>query len=288
MTNKIKPSELPLQNTGAIYHLNLHPEELSSKVILVGDPGRVEMISAKFDTISVKKQNRELATHTGIYKEKPISVISTGMGPDNMDIVVNELDALANVNLKTMEINDAHKTLTLVRIGTCGILQKDIPVHSFIVSEFGFGLDGLLNFYSAHGISQEEVVGAFMDHTAWNDALPRPYCVAADRELLNTIGKEMVHGITATAPGFFGPQGRQVRATLQYPDLNEKIESFLFGHSKITNLEMECSALYGLSAILGHKALTCCVGIANRVSGDFSSNYHDAMNQLIEIVLDKI
>jgi len=285
---KIKASELPLQADGQIYHLNLHPEELADIVILVGDPGRVSSISEKFDTITVKRQNRELVTHTGTVNGKEVSVISTGMGPDNIDIVVNELDALANVDLKSMEIKEKHKSLTLIRIGSCGILQPDIPVHGFIASEFGLGLDGLLQFYQHDGASDEIMVEEFINFTNWHPSLPRPYCTPADTELLSRIGYDMYKGITATAPGFFGPQGRNVRASVRFPELNGKIEHFEFSGKKIANLEMECSALFGLSKILGHKALTCCVGIANRVTGEFSGNYHPAMNKLIETVLERI
>ena len=285
---KIKASELPLQTGGQIYHLNLHPEELADTVILVGDPGRVSSVSEKFDSITVKRQNRELVTHTGTINGKRISVISTGMGPDNIDIVVNELDALVNIDLKTMEIKKEHKSLTLVRIGSCGILQADIPVNSFIVSEYGLGLDGLIQFYQHENVSDETMVEQFIRFTNWHPSLPKPYCTPADRELFSRIGYDMYKGITATALGFFGPQGRNVRAKIRFPELNEKIEKFEFSGKKISNLEMECSALFGLSKILGHKALTCCVGIANRITGDFSANYHPSMNKLIETILERI
>ncbi len=285
---KIEASELPLQAGGQIYHLNLHPEELADIVILVGDPGRVSSVSEKFDSITVKRQNRELVTHTGSVNGKRISVISTGMGPDNIDIVVNELDALANIDLKNMEVKKEHKSLTLIRIGSCGILQPNIPIHGFIASEYGLGLDGVIQFYEHDGISDEIIVGKFMDFTQWDLSLPRPYCIPADQDLLTQIGHDMFKGITATAPGFFGPQGRNVRAKVRFPKLNEKIENFECSGKRINNLEMECSALLGLSKILGHKALTCCVGIANRVTGEFSGNYHPAMNKLIETILERI
>ena len=285
---KIKASELPLQTGGQIYHLNLHPEELADIIILVGDPGRVPSVSEKFDSITVKRQNRELVTHTGTVNGKGISVISTGMGPDNIDIVVNELDALANIDLKTLEVKKEHKSLTLIRIGSCGILQPDIPVLGFIASEYGLGLDGLIQFYQHDGVSDEAIVEEFINFTNWHPSLPRPYCAPADANLVSRIGYDMYKGITATAPGFFGPQGRNVRAQIRFPELNEKIENFEFAGKRINNLEMECSALFGLSKILGHKALTCCVGIANRVTGDFAGKYHPAMDKLIETVLERI
>lgn len=285
---KILSSELPLQAGGQIYHLNLHPEELGETIILVGDPGRVEHVSAKFDSIEVKRQNRELTTHTGISRGKRVSVVSTGMGTDNIDIVLTELDALANVDLKTMEIKQEKKSLNLIRIGTCGILQPDIPVNGFIAGEYGFGFDGLLQFYKHDGVSDDNIVRAFVEQTGWDETLPYPYCVPADSTLLKNIAHDMHKGITASAPGFFGPQGRQVRAPLRFPELNRKIEAFNYEGNRITNLEMECSAVYGLGRLLGHKTLTCCVGIANRVTGEFSSNYHDAIDKLIETVLSRI
>lgn len=285
---KIEASELPLQEGGQIYHLNLHPEELGDTVILVGDPGRVENVSQRFDSVSVKKQNREITTHTGCLNGKNISVISTGMGTDNIDIVVTELDALANINLKTMETHPQHRSLNLIRIGTCGILQPHIPIHGFIAAEYGFGFDGLLQFYKHDGISDEKLVEAFVQQTGWDETLPYPYCVAADSDLLSRIGHDMYLGITASAPGFFGPQGREVRAPLRFPDLNRKIEEFEYQDKRITNLEMECSAIYGLGRLLGHKTLTCCLGIANRVTKEFSSDYHKAMDRLIDTVLERL
>jgi len=285
---KIKASELPLQTDGRIYHLNLFSEEIGNVIILVGDPGRVKDVSKYFDSIDIRQQNREICTHTGFIKDKKISVISTGMGTDNIDIVLNELDALANIDLKTRELKSEHKALTIIRIGTCGILQKNIPAGSFIASEYGFGLDGLLQFYQHEGISDDGIVAAFLSQTEWNALLPTPYCIPADENLLNTIGFDMVKGITASAPGFYGPQGRKLRAKLRFPELNKKIESFHFQGNRITNLEMECSAVYGLGRMLGHKTLTCCLGIANRVNGNFLSDYHNRMNELIETVLERI
>lgn len=284
---KIAASELPEQSNGAIYHLNLHPEELADNVILVGDPGRVPMVSALFDTIEIKRQNRELFTHTGTYHGKRVSVLSTGMGTDNIDIVLNELDALANIELSTREIKKEHRTLNLVRIGTSGALQADIETGSFVAAAKGFGIDGVLQFYDHRNLSDEGLVKAFVEHTGWNDRLPYPYCTPCDPKLLNQLAHDMIQGITVSAPGFFGPQGRQVRAPLMYPELNRKIETFSYNGQTITNMEMECSAIYGLSNVLGHRALTICLIIANRVTGKFLDSYHDKIMELCETVLDR-
>lgn len=285
---KIPASELPLQPGGQIYHLGLYPDEIADHIIVVGDPGRVENISSRFDTIDFKKQNRELVTHTGTLRGKKISVLSTGMGTDNIDIVMNELDALANIDLKTLEVKKEHRTLNIVRIGTCGALQADIPVLSFVAAEYGFGFDGLMHFYKHGAGFDEEIVKAFVEHTGWGERLPYPYCAAASKELFNRIGFDMVQGITASAPGFFGPQGRHVRAELQFPDLNKRIDSFNFNGRRITNLEMETSALYGFGQLFGHNMFTACLVIANRVNHDFASDYHHEMDQLIQTVLDRI
>lgn len=288
MTKPIPASELPLQADGAIYHLNLHPEELADNVILVGDPGRVAMISAMFDTVEVRKQNRELITHTGTYQGKRISVISTGMGTDNIDIVLTELDAVANIDLKTRTVKETHRSLNLVRIGTSGALNPDLECGTFLASSFGLGIDGVLRFYETSNIIREEMVEAFVRHTGWADTLPYPYCTPASPELLNRIGHDMAQGITVSAPGFFGPQGRQVRLNLKYPELNGKIETFAYQGHAITNMEMECSAIYGLGNLLGHQPLTVCLLIANRVTGKFLDNYHDRMEELCRTVLDRI
>lgn len=285
---KIKDSELPLQPSGAVYHLNLFPDEIADNIIVVGDPNRVEKVSAHFDHIDVKRENREIFTHTGSYKGKNISVLSTGMGTDNIDIVLNELDALANIDLKTREIKTTGRSFNIVRIGTCGALQPDIPVNSFIASEAGFGFDGLLHFYDYKNISDEALVESFVAQTGWNERLPYPYCVDGDSGLMKKIGYDMIHGITASAGGFYGPQGRELRGKLKYPELNGKIEQFNYQGKRITNLEMETSALYGLSKMLGHKALTVCVAIANRVTKDFSKDYKPHVEKLIQTVLDRI
>lgn len=288
MNKQIPASELPLQADGAIYHLNLHPEELADNVILVGDPGRVEMISAMFDSVELRKQNRELITHTGTFHGKRISVISTGMGTDNIDIVLTELDALANVDLSTRTVKEEHRALNLVRIGTSGALNPNIECGSFLASAFGLGIDGMLRFYDTHDLIREDLVEAFVRHTGWYNVLPYPYCTPCSPVLLERIAHDMKQGITVSAPGFFGPQGREVRAKLKYPELNSRIETFEYQGNAITNMEMECSAIYGLGGLLGHHPLTICLIIANRVTGKFLDSYHDRMEQLCHTVLERI
>lgn len=288
MNKQIPASELPLQADGAIYHLNLHPEELADNVILVGDPGRVEMISAMFDSVELRKQNRELITHTGTFHGKRISVISTGMGTDNIDIVLTELDALANVDLSTRTVKEEHRALNLVRIGTSGALNPDIECGTFLASVFGLGIDGMLRFYDTHDLIREDLVEAFVRHTGWDNVLPYPYCTPCSPVLLERIAHDMTKGITVSAPGFFGPQGREVRAKLKYPELNGRIETFEYQGNAITNMEMECSAIYGLGGLLGHHPLTVCLIIANRVTGKFLDSYHDRMEQLCHTVLERI
>lgn len=288
MKKTIPASELPLQSDGAIYHLNLHPEELADNVVLVGDPGRVAMISGMFDTVDVRKQNRELITHTGTYKGKRVSVISTGMGTDNIDIVLNELDAVANIDLATRTLHDGHRALNLVRIGTSGALNPDIECGGFVASAFGLGIDGVLRYYDTGDLIREDLVEAFVQHTGWSSRLPYPYCMPASPVLLDRVAFDMAKGITISAPGFFGPQGREVRAKLKYPELNRKIETFDFQGNKVTNMEMECSAIYGLGSLLGHHPLTVCLIIANRVTGKFLDSYHDRMEELCHTVLERI
>lgn len=285
---KIQATELPRQANGAIYHIGIFPNQLADTVILVGDPGRVPSISQKFDTIEIQQSNREIITHTGTLRGNRITVLSTGMGTDNIDIVVNELDALANIDFDTMEVKKEHRALTLIRIGTCGILQSDIPVNSFIASQFGFGFDGLLQFYKHDSSSYDELVNQFILQTGWGEKLPHPYCFPADHELFQKIAFDMVSGITASAPGFYGPQGRVVRGAVSFPELNQKIEKFQHHGMRLTNLEMECSAVYGLGNLLGHKPLTVCVGIANRVTKEFSAHYHPYMDKLVDTVLERV
>lgn len=286
----LKKSELVLrEEDGAIYHLGIKPEHLADTILLVGDPGRVEQISIFFDKIEFKHQNRELIYHLGRYNRNRIAVLSTGMGVDNIDIIVTELDALANLNIQTGEPLPQHRTLQLIRVGTCGILQPDIPLLSFIASEFGLGLDGMIYFYKTEKAKlHPELSNEFVQQMNWSPMLPKPYITSASNVLLNKLGDLCVRGITATAPGFYGPQGRYIRAEIIEPELGTKLSRLNLNGHKITNLEMETSCLYALSNILGHDALTVCLGIANRYTGDFSADYHKQMRELILNILDNI
>src|SRR5574344_374576 len=286
--NQIPASELPLQPGGQIYHIGVGPDDIADDIIVVGDPGRVELVSKYFDTVDFKHTNRELVTHTGTLRGKRITALSTGMGTDNIDIVLTELDALANIDLPTRTTKTTHRTLNIIRIGTCGALQPEIEVNSFIASSHGFGFDGVLQYYNHDGLFDEKLVEAFVEQTGWNEKVPYPYCVAGNQELLDRIGFDMTKGVTASAPGFFGPQGREVRAKLKYPELNGRIEKFNYQGNRITNLEMETSALYGLGKLLGHNTLTVCVAIANRVTKDFSKDYKPYVAKLVETVLERI
>lgn len=286
---RLKDTELILNKEGAIYHLNLIPENLADTIIIVGDPGRVSTISNHFDHIEFKGQNREIKTHTGRIGQKRLTVLSTGMGPDNIDIVLNELDALVNIDLQNKTIKADHKSLNIVRLGTSGAVQKDIPVDSFVMSKYGLGLDGLMNFYQMPDeLLESEMCESLIQQTNWPEKLAAPYIVKCSDELANKIGFDILQGITVTAPGFYGPQGRSLRMKLQFPDFNQKLESFRFQDERILNFEMETSALYGLGRSLGHNVLTVCAIIANRVSGKYSSNHLIPINKLIELLLDRL
>ncbi|HON17868.1 MAG TPA: nucleoside phosphorylase [Salinivirgaceae bacterium] len=285
----IQASELILNADGSIYHLKLRPEDLSDLIILVGDQDRVPVVSQFFDHIEIEKQNREFRTHTGIYKGRRVSVISTGIGTDNIDIVVNELDALVNIDLETRTLKQQHKTLNFVRIGTSGALQKDIPVDTPVASMIGCGFDGLLNFYADRNrVANLKLEEAFVSHVRYSSILARPYFIDASQMLLEKIAFDMIQGITISAPGFYGPQGRVLRLPILDSQINDKIETFAFENKRITNYEMECSAIYGLSALLGHNALTICNIIANRRRGEFSSDYKPHIKKTIQTVLDRI
>ncbi len=291
MTAKpIPDSQLPLNTDGSVYHLKLMPEQVAESIILVGDPNRVRKVSAFFDEIEFEVSNREIITHTGYYRGKRITVMSTGMGTDNIDIVVNELDALFNIDLTTRTPKAEHTRLKIIRLGTSGALQPDVPVgDSVVASEYALGLDGLLYFYDGcNEVIELAMAEAFINHSGWNKFLPHPYVVRASDTLLNTIGNGYLNGVTATAPGFYGPQGRSLRLRLPDKEMNAKMESFAYGRHRITNFEMESSALYGLSRLLGHDALTLCVIIANRVSEKFAPNYHPYMEKLIRTTLDRL
>jgi uridine phosphorylase len=286
---KIKPSEMPLQPNGSVYHLNLHPDEIADTVILVGDTDRVPIVSAKFDLIEIKKQNRGIVTHTGTYKNKRISVLSTGMGIGNLDIVINELDALVNIDLQKCIPKETHKSLNLLRLGTCGSLQPDLEVNSCIASVYSLGLDGLLHYYKHDlSLSEEEIVADFIAKTQWNTNLPRPYAVAASDFLLRKIAFDIQKGITLTASGFYAPQCRVLRLPLGISDFAEKLINVQSKGFSFTNLEMESSALYCLSKLLGHESLTICVVVANRPNKVFSKDPHAVIDGLINLVLERI
>ncbi|MDE7072392.1 MAG: nucleoside phosphorylase [Bacteroidales bacterium] len=285
----IEASEMPLNPDGSIYHLHLQPEQLAENIILVGDPGRVPTVSKFFDSIEHKVQNRELVTHTGKKNGKSVTALSTGMGTDNIDIVINELDALVNVNLKDRTRKTKHKSLNLIRLGTSGSFQPEYGVNSFCASEYGLGLDGLLNYYKVpDSIFEKEMMQAFEAHMQMPASFARPYIVKCAQELLDKVAFDMQKGITATAPGFFAPQGRVVRVPLTFPNQNDLLTSFRFQNHKISNMEMETSALYGLGRSLGHRCLTVCVLIANRCDKSFSKDYKPYVENLIETVLKRL
>jgi len=253
----IEASELILNNDGSVYHLRLLPHEIANTIILVGDPGRVAMVSSFFDKIEVKRQNREIFTHTGYYNGMHISVISTGMGTDNIDIVLNEIDALFNIDLAHREVKSVHTSLNLIRIGTSGALQPGIPPDATIASTHGLGLDGMLYYYrNLDRVMNQEMTDHFISKLKWPSVLPKPYIVEASSSLLERIGKGFLQGVTATAPGFYGPQGRKLRLSTYLPDINDMLASFEYKNHRITNFEMETSALYGLGRMMGHNTLT--------------------------------
>lgn len=283
-------SELIINPDGSIFHLHVKPEQLADKIILVGDPGRVALVASHFETKECEVESREFKTITGTYKGKRITVQSTGIGCDNIDIVVNEMDALANIDFKTRHEKETFKQLTFVRIGTCGGLQPYTPVGTFVASVKSIGFDGLLNFYAGRNdVCDLELEEAFKKHMNWSPLLSAPYVIDGDKELVDRItGEDMVKGITIACGGFFGPQGRELRIPLADPHQNEKVESFVYGDLRITNFEMESSALAGLSALMGHKAMTCCMVIANRVAKEANANYKNSIDNLIIEVLDRI
>lgn len=286
---KIPASELILHEDGSVYHLNIKPENLADTVILVGDPQRVEMISNYFDDIEFKAANREIVTHTGTLNKKRLTVLSTGMGTDNIDIVLNELDALVNVDLEKKIIKSDFKSLNIIRLGTSGGIQADLPLNSFVLSEYGLGLDGLLSFYkNSDKVIAQDLTEAFIQYANFPQDMPRPYLVKSSDKLSRLFGDEVVRGITATAPGFYGPQGRQIRLVGAVPDIIDRLQNFGFKGKRVQNLEMETSALFGLSKMLGHEALTICVAIANRHHKGFNPDYKTAVKRLVELVLDKI
>lgn len=283
-------SELIINNDGSCFHLHLRPEQLADRVILVGDPGRVETVASHFDARECEVSSREFRTITGTYQGKRISVQSTGIGCDNIDIVMNELDTLANVDYSTRTEKDEHRTLTIVRIGTCGGLQPFTPTGCFIASVKSIGFDGLLNYYAGRNeVCDLKLEEAFKQHMKWNPIKGSPYVAVANPDLIDQIAKDdMIRGYTVACGGFYGPQGRILRADVADPDQNNKVESFEYDGMKICNYEMESSALAGLAAILGHRAMTCCMVIANRYTTEMNTEYKNSIDTLIQKVLDRI
>jgi uridine phosphorylase len=286
---KIATSELILHPDNSIYHLKLHPHQIAKDIIVVGDPGRVSTISNYFDSIDHIVSNREIVTHTGSLNGKPLTVMSTGMGTDNLDIVINELDALVNIDLENRLPKSEHTSLNIIRLGTSGALQKDIEVNSLLISEYAVGLDGLMNYYDfEHTTEEVKLLEQFYEQTGYLKEFAQPYFVKSSDELFNKLKKGCISGITATAGGFYGPQGRILRIPLKETQLNEKLRDFKMNNYRITNFEMETSGLYGLSRALGHNACTICAIIANRFSGDFSKDYKKPVIQLIEKTLAEL
>ncbi|MDD2549886.1 MAG: nucleoside phosphorylase [Bacteroidales bacterium] len=285
----IEPSELIINSNGSIFHLHLRPQDIAETIILVGDPGRVDTVASFFSSIEISVSNREFKTVTGVYNGKRISVVSTGIGTDNVDIVINELDALFNIDLKTRQEKAEKRQLTIVRLGTSGALQPDIPVDTFVVTETAVGFDGVLGFYQGRNkISDQAMEDAFTKHTSWSSLCAKPYFVHSDKELVDLFKDIAVEGITISAPGFYGPQGRVLRLPLADSNLNHSIESFDYDGRKITNFEMESSAINGLSLLLGHKSVTVCAIIANRVNKTASADYKPHIKHLIEQALIRL
>ena len=285
----IEPSELIINSDGSIFHLHLQPEQISDTILMVGDPGRVDTVSDYFSSKEFTVSNREFKSTTGTYNGKRITVLSTGIGTDNIDIVVNELDALANIDLKTRTVKDTHRKLTLVRLGTSGALQPDIPLASYVLTEISIGFDGLLNIYANRDkVCELEMEQAFLKHTNWNAQCAKPYFTYSSERLVRLFESYTIKGVTISAPGFYGPQGRVLRLPLADAHLNEKIESFNFNGRRITNFEMESSAINGLSKLMGHDSVTICAIIANRVIKDATKDYQPAIKNLIEQTLIKL
>lgn len=290
MKQIIAPSELIINPDGSVFHLHLRPDQLTDRIILVGDPGRVDMVASFFDTKTFEVSSREFHTIGGTYKGKPIMCLSHGIGPDNIDIVINELDALANIDFETREVRENHRTLTMVRIGTSGALQPELKLGTPVIAEKSIGFDGVLNYYAGRNeVADLDFEHDFCESVGWNPLWAKPYVVDADEELVNRIGlDDMVRGVTISAVGFYGPQGRQLRLPLANPDLNRRIEEFRHKERKVTNYEMESAPLQGLGRLMGHKAMTVCSIIANRMNTDANPNYKTAVRDLVATVLERI
>lgn len=290
MKKIIPPSELIINPDGSVFHIHLRPDQLVDNIILVGDPGRVNLVASYFDTCDYEVSSREFHTIGGTYRGKPIMCLSHGIGPDNIDIVINELDALANIDFETREVRDNHRTLTMVRIGTSGSLQPELILGTPVIAEKSLGFDGVLNYYAGRNeVADLDFEKAFCDHTGWNPLWAKPYIVDADAELVDRIGgDDMVRGNTISAVGFYGPQGRELRLPLSNPDLNRLIEEFEYKGRKVTNYEMESAPLAGLGRLMGHKCMTVCSIIANRFTNVSNPNYKNGIASLVETVLERI
>ncbi len=287
--NKIAPSELIINSDGSVFHLHLKPEELAERVILVGDPGRVEMVASFFDKRETERASREFVSVTGMYKGKRITALSTGIGTDNIDIVLNELDALANIDFNTRMAKEKHKKLRILRVGTSGAIQPHIPIGSYVFSHISIGFDGLLNWYANRDrVTIKEMEEAFIDQMEWPANLPKPYFASANRDLINDFSDITIKGITISSPGFYAPQGRVLRLQLTMPNILSKLESFRYNGEKITNFEMEGSAIAGLATLLGHDAATVCCIIANRYFHESHTDYKPFIKKLVELSLDRI
>ena len=286
----IPPSELIINDDGSVFHIHLRPEQVYDNIIFVGDPGRVDMVASMFDTVDYEVSSREFHTIGGKYKGEPIMVISHGIGPDNIEIVMTELDALVNVDFKTRKVKKEHRTLNIVRIGTSGSLQEDLHIGDFVIAEKGMGFDGILNFYADRDkVCDLDFEREFCVHTDWKSTWAAPYTVDADRELVERIGlHDMRRGYTIAAVGFYAPQGRMVRLRLADPDLNAKIESFRYNGRPITNFEMESACLQGMARLLGHKAMTVCCIIAERRANNADTDYKPKVRELVQTVLDRL
>ncbi len=286
----IPSSELIINDDGSVFHLHLRPDQLTDRIILVGDPSRVNMVASFFDQITFEVSSREFHTIGGTYKGKPIMCLSHGIGPDNIDIVITELDALANIDFSTRTVRPDHRTLTLVRIGTSGALQPDIPLGTPVIAEKAIGFDGVLNYYAGRDqVCDLDFESDFCQSVGWNPLWAKPYVVGADPSLVERIGStDMLRGNTISAVGFYGPQGREVRLSLANPDLNSRIELFRHDGRRVTNYEMESAPLQGLALLMGHRAMTVCSIIANRMNQNSTPNYKTAIRDLIATVLDRI
>jgi uridine phosphorylase len=286
---ELAPSELVLNPDGSVYHLALRPEQLADTVLVVGDPGRVALISQRFDQVEHRSQNREFIAHTGTVGGQRITALATGIGTDNIDIVLNELDALVNIDLAERKVRSTHKALRIVRLGTCGALQPDVPVDELVVSAYGMGLDNVLHYYAnEQDDAERRLLNDFIDQTGWPDNLPLPYVGTGDKRLVELLGQDNHVGITVTAGGFYGPQGRQLRAVPSAAGINEAFSAFEHEGLRVLNYEMETSALYGLGGLLGHRTCTVCAVVANRMRREYSKDHHAAIGRMIDMVLERL